>query len=70
MGAMRTPPTVAILVLLALLPLHLQLEAEAKVGVYTLSCNNQWKPKLEGFGHACMRYEHGKRTPPNKWELI
>jgi hypothetical protein len=31
-GAMRTAPTAVMEVLLALLPLHLQVEAEAKVG--------------------------------------
>jgi hypothetical protein len=24
-----------------------------QVGNYRLHCNNQWKPKSEGFGHAC-----------------
>jgi hypothetical protein len=39
-------------VLLGLPPLHLKMEAEAKVGNYRLHCNEQWKPKSEGFGHA------------------
>jgi hypothetical protein len=41
-------------VLLGLPPLHLQVEAEAMMGSYRLSCNEQWKPKSEGFGHAHM----------------
>jgi hypothetical protein len=53
-GAMRTAPTVAMEALLGLPPLHLQVEAEARVGNYRLRCNDQWKPKSEGFGHAHM----------------
>jgi hypothetical protein len=52
MGAMRMTPTATTAVLLGLSPLHLQMEAEAKAGVYKLSCNDQWK--LKGFGHTCM----------------
>jgi hypothetical protein len=37
-GAMRTAPTAAIQVLLGLLPLHLQLETEARAGIYRLYC--------------------------------
>jgi hypothetical protein len=29
-------------------------EAEVKIGNYRLHCNEQWKPKSEGFGHAYM----------------
>jgi hypothetical protein len=29
-------------------------EAEAKVGYYRLRCNDEWKPKSKGFGHAYM----------------
>jgi hypothetical protein len=36
--------------LLGLPPLHLQVE----VGNYGLRCNDQRKPKSEGFGHAYM----------------
>jgi hypothetical protein len=50
-GAMRSAPTAAMEVLLGLPPLHLQLEAEAKVGNYRLRCNEQWRPESEGFGH-------------------
>jgi hypothetical protein len=53
-GTMRTAPTAAMEVLLGLLPLHLQMEAEARIGNYRLRCNDQWKPKSEGFGHAYM----------------
>jgi hypothetical protein len=28
--------------------------ATAMIGSYRLSCNEQWKPKFEGFGHAHM----------------
>jgi hypothetical protein len=51
---MRTAPTVAIEVLLGLPPLHLQLEAEARAGIYRLYCSDKWKPKSKGFGHAYM----------------
>jgi hypothetical protein len=53
-GVIKTTPTAAMEVLLGLPPLHLQLEAEAMIGCYRLSCNEQWKPKAEGFGHAYM----------------
>jgi ribonuclease HI len=53
-GAMKTAPTAAIEVLLGLHPLHLQLEAEARAGIYRLHCSEQWKPKSKGFGHAHM----------------
>jgi hypothetical protein len=53
-GAMRTDPTAAMEVLLGLPPLHLQVEAEARIGNYRLRCNDQWKPKSEGFGHAYL----------------
>jgi hypothetical protein len=59
-GAMRTTPTSAIEVLLALPPLHLQVAAEAKVGYYRLHCNDQWKPKSEGFEHAYMTQDMEK----------
>jgi hypothetical protein len=51
-GAMRTASTASLKVLLGLPPLHLQVEAEAKIGNYRLHCNKQWKPKSEGSGHA------------------
>jgi hypothetical protein len=53
---MRMAPTAAMEVLLGLLPLHLQVEAEAeaRIGNYKLRCDSQWKPKSEGFGHAYM----------------
>jgi hypothetical protein len=53
-GAMRTAPTAAMEVLLGLLPLHLQVEVEAKVGNYRLGCNDERKPKSKGSGHAYM----------------
>jgi hypothetical protein len=45
-GAM-TAPTAAIEVLLGLPPLHLQLEADARAGIYRLHCSEQWKPKTK-----------------------
>jgi hypothetical protein len=58
-GAMKTP-TAATEVLLGLPPLHLQVEAEAKVGNYSLCCNDQWKPKSQGFGQAYMTQDMKK----------
>jgi hypothetical protein len=46
--------------LLGLPPLHLQLEAEAKAGIYRLYFSDQWKPKSEGFGHAYMTQDMKK----------
>jgi hypothetical protein len=53
-GAMRTAPTAAMEVLLGLPPLHLQMGVEARRGNYKLRCNEQWKPKSEGFGQAYL----------------
>jgi hypothetical protein len=50
-GAMRAAPMAAIEVLLTS-PLHLQLKAEARAGIYILYCSDQWKLKAEGFGYA------------------
>jgi hypothetical protein len=41
-------------ILLGLPPLRLQVGAEIKVENYRLHCNDQWKPKPKGFGHAYM----------------
>jgi hypothetical protein len=62
-GSMKTAPTTAIEVLIGLLPLHLQLEAEAIAGIYRLYCSDQWKRKSDGFGHAYMT-GHENRTHP------
>jgi hypothetical protein len=59
---MRTAPTAAMEVLLGLPPLHLQVEVEARISNYRLRCNDQWKPKSEGFGHAYMT-QNMKREP-------
>jgi hypothetical protein len=59
-GAIRTVPTTAIEVLLGLPPLHLQLEAEARAGIYRLHCGEQWKPKSKGFGHVYMTQDMEK----------
>jgi hypothetical protein len=59
-GAMRTAPTAAMAVLLGLPQLHLQVEAESKIGNYRLHCSDQWKPKSEGFGHAYMTQDMKK----------
>jgi hypothetical protein len=64
-GAMITAPTAAMEVLLGLLPLHLQLEAEAKTGIYRLYCNNQWKHKSEGSGYAYINQDMKKTHPTN-----
>jgi hypothetical protein len=55
-GVLRTTPTVAIKVLLGLPPLHQKLEVEAKAGIYRLYCNDKWKPRSEGLGHAHMTW--------------
>jgi hypothetical protein len=46
--------------LLGLPPLHLKVEAEAKAGNFKLRCNEQWKPKSEGSGHAYMTQDMKK----------
>jgi hypothetical protein len=52
--AINTAPPAAMEVLLGLPPLHMQVEVEAMIGSYRLRCNEQWKPKSEGFGPAYM----------------
>jgi hypothetical protein len=54
---MRTAPTAAMEVLLGLSLLHLQVEAEVKIGNYRLRCN---EPKSEGFGYAYMTQDREK----------
>jgi plasmid maintenance system killer protein len=56
----RTAPTAAMEVLLGLPSLHLQVEAEVKVGNYRLRCNGQWKLKFEGFDHVHMTQDNKK----------
>jgi hypothetical protein len=51
---MRTAPTATIEVLLGLPSLQLKIEAEAQVGIYRLSCNEQWRPKSLWYGHTSM----------------
>jgi hypothetical protein len=53
-GAMRTAPTAAIEVLLGLPPLHLKMEAETRVRIYRLSCNELWRPKSLRCGHTSI----------------
>jgi hypothetical protein len=48
-GTRRTAPTATTKVLFGLLPLHLQLEGEARAGIYRLYYSDQWKPKSEGL---------------------
>jgi hypothetical protein len=60
-GAMRTASTAAVELFLRLPPLHLQLEAEAKIGNYRLRCNEQWKLKSDGFGHSYMTLDMEKQ---------
>jgi hypothetical protein len=38
----------------------MQVEVEAKAGNYRLHCNDQWKTKSKGFGHAYMTQDMGK----------
>jgi hypothetical protein len=59
-GAMKTAPTAAIEVLLRLLPLHLQVEVEAKVENYRVLCNKRWKRKSESFGQAYVTQDMEK----------
>jgi hypothetical protein len=40
----------------------LQLEAEARAGIYRLYCSKQWKCKSEGYGHAYI--SRGMREEP------
>jgi hypothetical protein len=60
--ATRTAPMAAIEVLLGLPPLHLQMEAEARAGIYRL----YWKPKSEDFGRAYMTH---CMNPSYRWIL-
>jgi hypothetical protein len=66
-GAMRTALTAATDVLLGLPPVHLLVEAEAQVENYRLRCNNQWKPKSEGFGHAYVTRDMKKEPIIQMW---
>jgi hypothetical protein len=50
--AMKTAQRTAIEVLIGLPPLHLQLKARVRAGIYRLYCSDQLKPKTEGFEHA------------------
>jgi hypothetical protein len=60
-GAMRTTPTATVLALLGLPPLHLQLEAESKVGVYRLNRNDQWKAKSKEVLTCLHNMEHEEK---------
>jgi hypothetical protein len=53
-GTMKPLPTLAIEVLIQLSPLPLQLDAEAREGIYRFYYSDQRKPKSEGFGHVYM----------------
>jgi hypothetical protein len=57
---MRTAPTAAMEDLLGLSPLHLQVEAKARIGNYRLRCNDQWKPKSEDSVYAYMTQDMKK----------
>jgi hypothetical protein len=61
-GAVRTVTTAEIELLLGLRPLPLQLEAEARAGIYRIYCSDQWKPKTEVSGHAYVT-QSLKREP-------
>jgi hypothetical protein len=43
-------------------PLAPAVEAEAKTGIFSLYCSDQWKPKSECFGHSCMT-QNMKKEP-------
>jgi hypothetical protein len=58
---MRTASTASLKVLLGLPPLHLQVEAEAKIGNNRLRCKEQWKLKSLGFEHAYMTQDMEKK---------
>jgi hypothetical protein len=45
-GAMRTAPTAAMDASVVSPPLHLKVEAEARVGNFRPRCNDQWKPSF------------------------
>jgi hypothetical protein len=66
---MKTAPIATMEALLKLPTLHLQVEAEAKVRNCRLHCNDQWKPKSEGFRHAYMTQDMKKKTS-YRWGLI
>jgi hypothetical protein len=55
--AMRMAPIATIEVLLGFPPLHLKMEAEAWVGIYRLSCNEQWRPKSLWHGHTSIAWD-------------
>lgn len=55
-GPMRLASAAAIEVVLRLPPLHLELETEARAGIYRFYCNEQWKPKSEEYEHAYMSW--------------
>jgi ribonuclease HI len=50
--AIRTSPTAALEIILEPPPLHLQLEAEARAGIYRLLCSDLLKPGSNKFGHV------------------
>jgi hypothetical protein len=53
-------PTAALEILLGLPPLHLQLEAEARAGIYRLQCSDQWKPGSSRSVHVCITQDMEK----------
>jgi hypothetical protein len=38
-------------------------EAEARIGNYRLRCNDEWKPKSEGFEHVPYMTQDMKKEP-------
>jgi hypothetical protein len=49
---MKTTLVAAVEVLLGLTPLHVMTEAEDLAATYTLTCNQQWRPKSTDSGHT------------------
>jgi hypothetical protein len=63
-GTMRMAVMTAIEVHLRLPSLHLQLEEEAKAGLYRMDYNSEWKPKSKGFWTCMHDWEHSTRNYP------
>jgi hypothetical protein len=53
-GARRTALTAAIEVFLELRPLQLQLESEARAGIYRIYCSDKCESKSDDFGHTYL----------------
>jgi hypothetical protein len=63
---MSTSSTAALEIFLGLPPLHLQLEEEARVGIYRLQCSDQWKLGFSKSEHVCISQDMEKE-PILQW---